>query len=79
MVSCTGDGSPLNSWGHMNLEMWPDVREYTDTYSGCPFYQDSIVQPGFTGNLGNGAPAKMFSSYSVQTVNTHVLWMQQNA
>jgi hypothetical protein len=76
--SCAGDGSPLNSWTHMNLEMWPDVREYTNTYSGCPFQQAGVTQPGFTGNLGNGQPAKMFSSYSQQTMNTHFLWMQQN-
>ena len=76
--SCAGDASPLNSWEHMNLEMWPDVREYSNTYSGCPFQQAAVMQPGFTGNLGNGQPAKMFSSYSQQTMNTHFLWMQQN-
>ena len=76
--SCKGDGSPLNSWGHMNLEMWPDVREYTETFSGCPFQQAGVTEPAFTGTLGNGQPAKMFSSYSQQTMNTHFLWMQQN-
>lgn len=73
---CLGDGSPFNSWktwgpnppspGHINVEMWPDVREYTTTY-----------QTGFA-NLGNGQPAKLFTSYSQQVVNTHFLWMQQN-
>ncbi len=76
--SCKGDGSPINSWGHMNLEMWPDVREYFNTYSGCPFQQAGVVQPAYTGTLGNGEPATMFSSYSQQTMNTHFLWMQQN-
>jgi hypothetical protein len=76
--SCNGDGSPLNKWGHMNLEMWPDVREYTTTYAGCSFYQAGISQPAFTGNLGNGTPATMFSSYTQQVTNTHFLWMQQN-
>ncbi|WP_344850140.1 glycoside hydrolase family 71/99-like protein [Pedobacter jeongneungensis] len=73
---CLGDGSPFNSWktwgpnppspGHINVEMWPDVREYTTTY-----------QTGFA-NLGNGQPAKLFTSYSQQVVNTHFLWMRQN-
>ena len=29
-------------------------------------------------NLGNGAPATLFSSFDQQTVNTHFSWMQQN-
>ncbi len=76
--SCKGDSSPVNSWGHMNLEMWPDVREYASTYAGCPFYQAGVVQPAYAGNLGNGTPAKMFSSNKQQVMNTHFLWMQQN-
>jgi len=75
--SAMGDGSPLNSWGHDNLEMWPDASEYTNTYSGTPFSQAGVGQPGYTGNLGNGQPAKMFSSYDQSTVNTHFKWMQQ--
>jgi hypothetical protein len=63
--SCSGDGSPLNRFGHMNLEMWPDVRDLVKTYP-------------YNGTLGNGQPATMFSSWDQSTVNTHVLWMQQN-
>jgi hypothetical protein len=63
--SCTGDGSPLNRFGHMNLEMWPDVREYTKTYP-------------YNGTLGNGTPAAVFSAWDQSTVNLHFLWMQQN-
>jgi len=76
--SCAGDGSPLNSWGHDNLETWPDVREFTTTFSGCPFWQNGVQQAGYTGNLGNGQPAKMFLSDNQQVANTHCLWMQQN-
>jgi hypothetical protein len=76
--SAKGDGSPLNNWGHQNIEMWPDVREYTSTYAGSNFDQNGVGQPAFTGNLGNGQPATMFSSYDQSTVNTHFLWMQQN-
>jgi hypothetical protein len=64
--SAAGDGSPVNAWSHQNHETWPDVREYTTTYQS--------VQP----NLGNGQPAKMFSSYDQSTVNIHLQWMQQN-
>ncbi len=73
----SGDGSPLNSWQHMNLEAWPDVREYLYTYTGTPFKQNGITEPGYTGNLGNGTPAKMFSSWSSQTIAKHMQWMQQ--
>ncbi|WDF80330.1 hypothetical protein PQ469_09950 [Mucilaginibacter sp. KACC 22773] len=76
-----GDGSPLNTWWHYasgdpfgvptptnaSIISWPDVREYTSTYTASNF-----------GNLGNGQPAKLFSSFNDQTVNTHFLWMQQN-
>jgi hypothetical protein len=74
-----GDGSPMNSWWHWSANMaqppspsntgivaWPDAREYTKTY-----------QSGYA-NLGNGQPAKLFSSYDQQTVDTHFLWMQQH-
>jgi hypothetical protein len=71
-----GDGSPRNSWvhwggqlpspGHQTFELWPDVREYTKTY-----------QTGYA-HLGNGQPAKLFSSFDDQVVDTHFKWMQQN-
>jgi hypothetical protein len=77
--AAAGDGSPENSWWHWSankaqppspsnagIVSWPDVREYTKTY-----------QSGYA-NLGNGQPAKLFSSYDQQTVDTHFLWMQQH-
>ncbi|MFD8819547.1 discoidin domain-containing protein [Streptomyces sp. NPDC059627] len=78
--ACVGDGAPINGWWHWsqdwgrspsptntNIKCWPDMRDYTSTY------QTSYAA------LGNGQPAKLFSSYDQQTVNTHFLWMQQNA
>ncbi|WP_405846474.1 discoidin domain-containing protein [Streptomyces sp. NBC_01518] len=77
--ACVGDGAPINGWWHWTqnwsqppsptntgISCWPDVREYTTTY------QTSYAA------LGNGQPARLFSSYDQQTVNTHFLWMQQN-
>ncbi|MFF7467996.1 discoidin domain-containing protein [Streptomyces sp. NPDC008092] len=77
--ACAGDGAPINGWWHWsqnwgqspsptntNIKCWPDVRDYTSTY------QTSYAA------LGNGQPARLFSSYDQQTVNTHFLWMQQN-
>jgi hypothetical protein len=77
--ACTGDGSPINAWWHytqnwsqppsptnLGIKSWPDVRDYSSTF-----------QTAFS-NLNNGQPAKLFSSFTDQTVNTHFLWMQQN-
>jgi hypothetical protein len=77
--ACTGDGSPINAWWHytqnwsqppsptnLGIKSWPDVRDYSTTF-----------QTAFP-NLNNGQPAKLFSSFTDQTVNTHFLWMQQN-
>jgi hypothetical protein len=64
--SAQGDNSPEDKWQHQNLEMWPDIREYTTTY------QTKLP------NLGNGQPARMFSSYDDQVVQTHFKWMAQS-
>jgi hypothetical protein len=79
--ACAGDGAPINGWWHWSadwsrppspsnngtLRAWPDLREYTRGY-----------QTAYA-NLGNGSPATLFSSYDQQTVDTHFLWMRQNA
>jgi hypothetical protein len=72
------DGSSFNSWQHSNYECWPDVREYSALYGNVQFDQGGVLQPAFTGNLGNGQPAKSFSTWDQSTVDTHFLWMQQN-
>ncbi|MBN1413324.1 MAG: carbohydrate-binding protein [Spirochaetales bacterium] len=79
--TCYGDGSPVDRWFHwsngtyqsnagapapgaVKFELYPDVREYTN------LYQTNL------GSLNNGQPARLFSSYSEQTVNKHFEWMQ---
>jgi len=76
--SCANDNSPRNIWVHWGgsgvvppspgdagFDLYPDVREYTTTY-----------RTGFA-NLGNGQPARLFSSYDTQVVNKHFEWMQE--
>jgi len=63
--SCQGDNSPVNDWAHQNLEMWPDLSEYKTTY-------ESAVK------MADGKPARMFSSYDDQVVQTHFKWMAQS-
>ncbi|MDQ6419025.1 carbohydrate-binding protein [Paenibacillus sp. LHD-117] len=75
--TAVGDSSPLNNWthwskngsapaptGNVNFEMYPDMSEYSQSY-----------QTGL-GNLGNGQPAKLFSSYDQSTVSKHFEWMK---
>ena len=77
--AANGDGSPINAWWHWTqnwgqspsasnngIKSWPDVWDYSSTYATA------------WANLGNGSPAKLFSSFNDQTINTHFLWMQQN-
>jgi len=72
-----GSGSPINRWNHwaggvppapgsVTFELYPDTREYTS------LFQTNLA------NLGNGSPAKLFSSYTTQTVNLHFSWMKTN-
>jgi hypothetical protein len=72
---CPGDGSPRNSWVHWSggaapsasnqtFEIFPDVREFTN-----------LFQTGYA-PLGNGEPARLFSSYSDQTIAKHFEWMK---
>ncbi|WNG39150.1 xylosidase [Archangium violaceum] len=79
-----GDGSPVERWshwsagvyrsnegvpapGHQTFELYPDISEYA---------AGSLFQTGYA-PLGNGAPAKLFSSYPADVVNKHFQWMQQ--
>ncbi|GAA2551579.1 discoidin domain-containing protein [Winogradskya consettensis] len=75
--ACPGDGAPIGGWWHWSrdrfqppspanttIESWPDVREFDHAY------------PTAYANLGNGQPARLFSSYDAQTVNTHFAWMR---
>lgn len=77
--ACAGDGAPINGWWHWSqnwsqppspsntaIKSWPDMRDYPRGY-----------QTAF-GNLDNGQPATLFSSYDQQTVNVHFGWMQAN-
>jgi arabinoxylan arabinofuranohydrolase len=72
---CSGDGSAPNEWRHwfqstttptadqLNVDIWPDMTEYTKTYNTSMTYS-------------NGTTAKLFSSHDQSTTNTHFKWMQ---
>jgi len=77
--ACPGDGAPIGGWWHWSRDRfqppspsnttivsWPDLRELTHGYT--------TAYP----NLGNGQPARLFSSYDQQTVDTHFQWMRDH-
>lgn len=80
-----GDGSPVARWRHwsagqyqsnngvpapgaITFEAYPDVTEYA---SGNLF-QTAL------GNLNNGQPSKLFSSWYYNVIDVHFKWMQDN-
>lgn len=77
--ACIGDGSPMNSYVHWSFngqmpspdnvipDIWPDTSELTTAEK---------FSTAFT--MGNGQPAKAYSSYPAQTVARHFQWMQAN-
>ena len=48
-----------------NIDFWPDVSEYEQTYAA----------PGFTSP--DGSTPRLYSSYDASTVNLHFKWMKQ--
>ncbi|UCJ05312.1 T9SS type A sorting domain-containing protein [Chitinophaga pendula] len=82
--NCYGDGSPVARWRHwssgpfnspngspapgaVTFEAYPDVSEYP---------ANTLFQTAL-GNLNNGQPARLFSSYPEATIDLHFKWMQQ--
>ncbi|MEZ2335218.1 glycoside hydrolase family 71/99-like protein [Mucilaginibacter sp. RCC_168] len=72
-----GDGSPINMFWHWSndwakppsptnkaIYAWPDVHDYTTTF-----------KTDFA-NLNNGSEARVFSSYTDQTVDVQFKWMK---
>ena len=76
--SATGDASPIGEWthwaattspapGHVRFELYPDTRDYAD----------ADLQATSLGLLGDGRPARLFSSYASGVVDTHFRWMAE--
>ena len=83
--NCYGDGSPVARWRHwssgpynspagspapgaVTFEGYPDVSEYPSSV----LFQTNL------GNLSDGRPAQLFSSYPAATIDLHFKWMQQS-
>ncbi|WP_301124952.1 glycoside hydrolase family 71/99-like protein [Streptomyces cacaoi] len=72
-----GDGSPLNRWthwssgtpapGNQSFELYPDISAYP---------AKALFPTGYT-PLGNGQPARLFSSWVPAVTDQHFAWMRQ--
>lgn len=73
-----GDNSPRNRWvhwaggsapspNHQSFELYPYLGEYEES---------SLFQTGYQA-LGNGKPAKLFSTHAPGVVDTHFRWMKE--
>ncbi|HSZ72193.1 MAG TPA: carbohydrate-binding protein, partial [Cytophagaceae bacterium] len=72
-------GTPTSGWfhwsggaqpsvGHLNFEVYPDVREYNAS---------DLTQTGFA-NLGDGTPSQLFQASDTGVINKHFDWLQSN-
>lgn len=61
-----GGGAPEHL-DRVSFELYPDIREYGPSELHSTGYSEH----------GNGQPSALFSSYSVETVQTHFRWMAE--
>ena len=84
--NCYGDGSTVRRWehwskggqyntdkgkpaaGNMNIDTYPDITEYPS----WTLYQTDLA------DLSDGTPAKLYSSYKEDVIDTHFRWMKEN-
>jgi len=77
--SCPGDGAPIGGWWHWSRDRFQPPSPANTTIVSWPDLTD--LQHGYPTaypNLGNGQPARLFSSYDQQTVDTHFRWMREH-
>ncbi|MFT3682336.1 MAG: T9SS type A sorting domain-containing protein [Ferruginibacter sp.] len=82
--NCYGDGSPVARWfhwsngqyqsdngkpapGQLKFEVYPDIEEYNT----ASLFQTNLAA------MGDGAAAKLFSSYKEDVIEKHFQWMNQ--
>jgi hypothetical protein len=75
--ACPGDGAPIGGWWHWSRDRFQPPSPGNTTIVSWPDMRD--LQHGYPTaypNLGNGQPARLFSSYDQQTVDVHFGWMR---
>jgi hypothetical protein len=76
--ACPGDGAPIGGWWHWSRDRFQPPSPANTTIVSWPDLTDlARGYPTAYPNLGDGSPARLFSSYDQQTVVTHFGWMRQ--
>src|SRR6187200_1076086 len=77
--SCPGDGAPIGGWWHWSRDRFQPPSPGNTTIVSWPDLTDlAHGYPTAYPNLGDGRPARLFSSYDQQTVDTHFGGMRQH-
>ncbi|MET8152930.1 discoidin domain-containing protein [Actinoplanes sp. NPDC049668] len=77
--ACPGDGAPIGGWWHWSRDRFQPPSPANTTIVSWPDLTDlAHGYPTAYPNLGDGRPARLFSSYDQQTVDTHLGWMRQH-
>ena len=84
--SANGDGSPINRWTHWapgntpraGVAPNPNPNLTFDAYPDVSLYDPSSLFGTHFANLGNGSPARLFSSYKEDVTDKHFSLMQAN-
>src|SRR5262245_32847391 len=72
-----GDGSQMNEWVHWSRSSAPAPGNVTfEVYPDTRGYDPADLHDTVLGALGDGRPARLFSSYSPRVVDAHFRWMQ---
>lgn len=78
--ACPGDGAPIGGWWHWSRDRFQPPSPANTTIVSWPDLSDlDRGYPTAYPILGNGQPARLFSSYDQQTVDTHFGWMREHA
>lgn len=73
------DGSPVDRWVHWSRGAIPDATNITfELYPDISAYNATDLYETALGNLPDGSPSRLFTSYSQTVINQHFSWMQEN-
>ena len=77
--ACPGDGAPIGGWWHWSRDRFQPPSPGNTTIVSWPDLTDlAHGYPTAYPDLGDGRPARLFSSYDQQTVDTHFRWMREH-
>lgn len=71
-----GDGSPIDNWRHWSGSQPAPGKQTFELYPDTSAYPAQVLAPTGYAGLGNGQPARLFSSYPAAVIDQHFDWMR---